>query len=73
MQPAHDIHAALGAGYALWPDRAGLGLAALAGLELARVDFDDAVGGGGTTITAESYAVIAALQVPSVDPLDSGW
>lgn len=74
VQPTRDLHATLGAGYALWRSSDGLGVVAQAGLELARVGFDEAIGGGGA-LTAEGYdyvnivAVTASYRVP----LDTSW
>jgi hypothetical protein len=73
VQPAHDVHAALGAGYELWRIQSSASLVARAGLELARVGFDERTGGSSTPITADDYFTLIASSPTSVDPLDSAW
>lgn len=76
VQPAHDVHGALGVGYELWRANERIGLIAQAGLELARVGFDAALGRDPPPAPTgrDSYLMLVANPPPPfVDPLDAGW
>jgi hypothetical protein len=74
VQPSHDVHAALGAAYELWRADGGFGLVGQAGLELARVGFDEGIGGTSNARTdPSSYVAIVANSPAAIHGLDGGW